>query len=138
MKTITIDPVWAWAIREGLKTVENRTWKTRHRGELAIHAGQGTPQREREARAQFDALGINVPQDLPRGAVVALATISDCLSIEELKRINPSLAFSPFCTGPICWLLNNILPLQTPIPGPGKQGLWDWEFSHPLDRTANQ
>ena len=127
MKTITIDPVWAWAIRRGIKTVENRTWYIKHRGDLAIHAGQGTPQRDRESRAILEGLGHEVPVSLPRGAVVAVVTLFDCLSVEEAQRIYPPLADDPFCSGPECWLLKNIRPIN-PIPCPGKQGLWNFEF----------
>ncbi len=39
MKMITIQQPWAWAIFNG-KDIENRTWLTKHRGPLAIHAGK--------------------------------------------------------------------------------------------------
>lgn len=43
MKTITVLSVrqpWAWLLCEGLKDVENRSWKTNYRGTLYIHAGK--------------------------------------------------------------------------------------------------
>ena len=43
MKTLTIHPVWAWAIVHGHKRVENRTWRTAHRGPLLIHASADAP-----------------------------------------------------------------------------------------------
>lgn len=41
---LTVRQPWAWCIEHG-KPVENRTWQTRYRGPLAIHAG---------ARSRFD------------------------------------------------------------------------------------
>ena len=39
MRKLTIRQPWASLIICGEKDVENRTWTTRYRGELAIHAG---------------------------------------------------------------------------------------------------
>src|SRR5438876_81719 len=38
VKAISIQQPWAWAIVHAGKDIENRTWTTTHRGELAIHA----------------------------------------------------------------------------------------------------
>jgi hypothetical protein len=39
VKALTLRQPWAWAAIYGGKDVENRRWKTRHRGPLLIHAG---------------------------------------------------------------------------------------------------
>ena len=39
MKAITIKQPWASLIVEGIKDIENRTWKTSFRGRVLIHAG---------------------------------------------------------------------------------------------------
>lgn len=39
---LSVQQPWAWAILAGRKPVENRTWLTRHRGLLAIHASRST------------------------------------------------------------------------------------------------
>ena len=36
---LTIRQPWAWAIIYGGKDVENRSWLTKHRGPLLVHAG---------------------------------------------------------------------------------------------------
>ena len=38
MKAISIEPHWAWLIVSGHKDIENRTWRTKHRGRVLIHA----------------------------------------------------------------------------------------------------
>ena len=40
MLCLTILEPWASGIVFGTKRVENRTWRTRHRGPLLIHAGR--------------------------------------------------------------------------------------------------
>lgn len=39
MKTLTIKQPWASLIAHGIKDIENRTWKTKYRGRIYIHAG---------------------------------------------------------------------------------------------------
>lgn len=39
MKALTIHQPWAQLIALGVKTIETRSWSTRHRGAIAIHAG---------------------------------------------------------------------------------------------------
>ena len=36
MKSLSIRPEWAMPILQGIKTIENRTWKTDYRGDLLI------------------------------------------------------------------------------------------------------
>ena len=38
MKTLSIKQPWAYLIACGLKDIENRTWKTKYRGKILIHA----------------------------------------------------------------------------------------------------
>ncbi|WP_206002040.1 ASCH domain-containing protein [Paraburkholderia aromaticivorans] len=39
MKALSIRQPWAWLIVKGHKDIENRTWSTRFRGRVLIHAG---------------------------------------------------------------------------------------------------
>jgi hypothetical protein len=38
MKALTVKQPWASLIVEGIKNIENRTWKTNFRGRILIHA----------------------------------------------------------------------------------------------------
>jgi len=40
MKALTIKQPWAQLIIEGLKDIENRTWQTKFRGRVYVHAAQ--------------------------------------------------------------------------------------------------
>src|SRR2546430_14210632 len=72
MKALTIRQPWASLVIAGIKDVENRTWATKHRGRLAIHAGV-TPDREGLRRH-----GHLLPAGLPYGAVVGTVGLVDC------------------------------------------------------------
>jgi hypothetical protein len=62
-KIISVKQPWAWCIIHGGKNVENRKWKTKHRGELWIHAGK---QFDWEGYAWLMSEGLPVPNDMEK------------------------------------------------------------------------
>ena len=52
MKVITIKQPWATLIAEGYKEYEFRTWKTKYRGDILIHAGLGVNKKAMEKAAE--------------------------------------------------------------------------------------
>ena len=88
MKAITIHPVWAWAIIHGHKPVENRTWHTRHRGRLAIHASAESSRSRRsdaEAREILASIGVTVPDEIPTGAIVGTVAVVDSIRLTHFS-----------------------------------------------------
>lgn len=49
MKALTIRQPWASLIAVGAKSIETRSWPTKYRGELLIHAGLVRPERGEDA-----------------------------------------------------------------------------------------
>ncbi len=43
MRCITLTQPWATLVAIGAKTIETRSWGTKYRGELAVHAAKGFP-----------------------------------------------------------------------------------------------
>lgn len=87
MKVITIKQPFATLIAEGLKEYEFRTWKTKYRGDILIHAGKGIDQ---QAMKRYSHLNL----EYPSGCIIAKATLTDCIYIDEnmrkkLKEKNP-------------------------------------------------
>jgi hypothetical protein len=114
-----VHPVWAWAIVHGHKRVENRTWRVRYRGPLAIHAtAKHGGAEEIAARAALAALGVEVPAEIPRSAIVGTVTLRD------IVPYSPDLADDPLATGPYCWLLEDVQSLRRVLPARGILGLW--------------
>jgi len=70
MRAITIHQPWAELIVRGEKDVENRSWRTHHRGPLLIHAGA------RADTASFAQQG--VPDDVERSAIIGVVEVVDC------------------------------------------------------------
>lgn len=137
MKALTISQPYASHIANGHKWVENRTWSTPYRGQLAIHAGKGT---QYMTHADMKAIG------MPFGCIVAVAEIVHCMkrsTIEEIAGIRTKAgtenekvsnlgnrswhdaSVHRHAEGPVCWILANAWKLPEPIPYRGAQGLWN-------------
>jgi hypothetical protein len=128
MRALTLRQPWAWAVAYGGKTCENRTRRTTHRGEIAIHAGL-TWDDDAATSPLITTLANWNRGNVPTGAVVALAEIVGC---------HEALGGALRCCYPwgepgAChWELANVRPLATPVPCRGHLGL----FNLPADVAA--
>jgi hypothetical protein len=77
-KIISIRQPWATLIVRGLKDIENRSWASRYRGPVLVHASQRPSFRSlADIARQFD---IDLPQvELPVGGIVGVTNIIDCV-----------------------------------------------------------
>lgn len=111
---LSVRQPWAWLIAHGYKPIENRTWPTKFRGRVLIHAGVTMTKEDYAACFIFIAgiphenVGWRVPAyDLLRkecGGIVGEAEIIDC--VEE--------STSPWFVGDYGFVLRNqkVLPFQ--------------------------
>lgn len=79
MKVITVKQPFASLIAYGIKEYEFRTWKTKYRGEILIHAGKGI---DKKAMKKFEHLNL----DYPSGCIIAKANLTDCIKIDDNAR----------------------------------------------------
>jgi hypothetical protein len=101
MKAISIKQPWAWLIVNGFKDIENRTWKTYHRGRVFIHASK-RPDNTPGLRERLESMiGRRIPDALDTGGVVGEAEITDCVGSSD----------SPWFSGPFGFVLKNQKPL---------------------------
>ena len=129
MKVITIKQPFATLIAEGLKEYEFRTWKTKFRGEILIHAGKGI---DKKAMERYKHLNL----DYPSGKIIAKATITDCVYVDEvlkekLQEKNP-LVYYGILQKDSNWdgygfKLENVEKIE-PIEINGKLSLWDYDY----------
>jgi hypothetical protein len=81
MKAISIRQPWAWLIVQGHKTIENRSWPTRLRGPVLIHASKTASPDDALVREWVRTkFGIVIPAVLDRGGIVGQVEIIDCVS----------------------------------------------------------
>lgn len=143
---------WATLIASGIKKTETRDWGTVYRGPLLIHAAQGFPREAQDLslaapfRGLLRAAGYPVtrtkpqrPRDLlPRGAILAVATLADCQPLSTLAAVRAAktrwgrqeVALSLLAPGRVLWILTDVHPLPAPLPWRGALGIW------PVSRAA--
>jgi hypothetical protein len=82
---ISIRQPWAWLIVHGSKDIENRSWPTKFRGRVLVHAAKGMSTREYNAACEsaYDSRGfmfwIPPASSLPRGGIVGEVEIVGCV-----------------------------------------------------------
>ena len=104
-------------ILDGRKTIETRSWSTRHRGPVAIHAGKTV---DKKACDEFSY----DPRTIPTGVILCTANIAGVVKFPSPRA--PPDEFGDFSTGRYGWLLVNVTPLDPPVPAKGQLGLWNW------------
>lgn len=115
---ISIRQPWAWLIVNGGKDIENRTWPTKLRGKVLIHAAKGVT--KAEWRDAWEWVRRNCPEawengrreiqagTIERGGIVGMAEIVDSVTRSG----------SRWFVGPHGFVLRNVEPLPfTPCKG---------------------
>lgn len=126
MKVITIKQPWATLIAEGLKEYEFRTWNTKYRGDILIHAGKGI---DREAMKRFKSYNLGYPT----GCIIAKAKLVDTMYVDDdfVNKVGPT---NPLVYKGIiekgdwegyAFKLENVKKID-PIYINGKLNLWDY------------
>ena len=121
MKAISIRQPWAELILQRRKTIELRTWETKIRGRIAIHAGKKVEQ------AACDHHGLD-PAILARGALVGYVDIVEVIHFdeemwEELR--DQHLAQDGFPGDLVGWRLASPERLPKPLPVKGRMRFFD-------------
>jgi hypothetical protein len=136
MKCLSIRQPWATLIVLGAKRIENRSWETKYRGPLLIHASAALdcdwnavlepgeligPDEEVEVKGgRFVLPAIN---SLPLSAIIGVVTLADCRRFEDLPK---ELQEHPFASeGCWCWVLEEPKQLAKPFPCKGQLRLWE-------------
>lgn len=115
MKAISIRQPWAWLIVNGFKDVENRTWPTKFRGPVLIHAGATMTKADYEAACLF-INSMELPMETLRNLVVSFPTFealkSKCGGIVGEAEITGcvSKSASPWFVGEFGFVLAKAKP----------------------------
>ena len=156
MKTLSILQPWASLVAHGHKKIETRSWNTKYRGELLIHASASPVSKiiKKMPLSFWDLIkevGLLTP-DLPFGAIIGKVNLvhvvesSYCFSgnefeIEDFSKDSTGnrypvrkwdiseqeLAFGDYSPGRFGWLLSDPVLFDKPIPCKGKLGIWNFD-----------
>lgn len=153
MKAVTLTQPWASLVVYGYKQIETRSWATKHRGPIAIHASaskvspvahiepfasaliEGWCRRapeiyEKVPRAELLRVVVDA---LPRGAILGTVDLQDTIVFGDvteatIRNFSYSVherAFGDFSPGRKGWIFRNPRVFSTPIPRLGSLGVWE-------------
>jgi hypothetical protein len=113
MKVLSLRQPWAWLVFHG-KDIENRSWPTRHRGPVLIHASMNYD-KEGKKWVVRNFPKIRIPIHLPRGAILGRVELADCVTASGNR----------WFFGPYGFVLKNPVEFKKPVPYKGRLGIFD-------------
>lgn len=131
MKVVSLKQPWATLIALGEKSIETRSWATKYRGEIAIHASK-TIDKKRFEQPTFKRIlkkhGITDISQIPTGVILAVANLVDVKATEDLKKTisRQEKILGIYTNGRVGWMLEDVQAV-TPIPTNGKLGVWEYD-----------
>jgi activating signal cointegrator 1 len=144
MKALSLTQPWAQLMVIGVKEYDTRSWSTRYRGRLAIHAAKGFPKDARDFRkneAACDLANSGFALGIPFGAIIGEATLVDVWTTEEIVGwwnkhnrsggtfdyiVRRELLYGNYGGGRFAWRFSDPKIYRKPIPAKGSLGLWEW------------
>ena len=131
MKVISLMEPWGSLIKEKIKYIETRSWKTNYRGELYIHTSmKSVPKKDERINKLVDILQ---DKDFKYGYIIAKCKLVDCIYMDEefvkdMKQNHPiEYQCGEYSVGRYAWVLEDIEKLENPIPVKGHLGIWNYE-----------
>lgn len=129
MKVLTIREPFATLIKNQVKYIETRSWKTNYRGELYIQAGIAKITKEVKERKELSKL--YKEDELNYGYIICKCNLVDCVYmteefIKQEKEKNPkNFIAGRYEIGRYAWILNDV-EVVNPIKVKGQLGIWNY------------
>lgn len=124
MKVLTLKQPWATLVAEGIKKYEFRSWKTKYRGKILIHAGSGIDKEDIKKYKDLDL-------EFPSKKIIAVVEIEDCLELDDElnKKIisENNIAYGNKTRSGYAWKLSNVKKINCNKEVKGQLGLWNIE-----------
>src|SRR4051795_6744327 len=79
-RALSLKQPWAWLVVNGYKDIENRSWRTNHRGPLLVHASRSldllTATVHDEMKQDY---GVRLPDEFEFGGIIGVVDVVDCV-----------------------------------------------------------
>ena len=131
MKALTLHQPWASLLALGFKPDETRSWRTKHRGPLAIHASVAITEQARQAadnehvHAFLLSKGLTF-DTLPRGCFIGHCHVVDVVPTAAVRQQRTAAQLATGDYGPrrYAWLIQHpgVMPA---VECKGGQRLWN-------------
>jgi hypothetical protein len=140
MKVISLLQPWASLVVSGHKKIETRSWNTKYRGPLLIHASKKSDGFNRQLYYQWrEGFRLNTPawEELPFGAIIGQVNLVDTETSENIAAnlpksiywgVDKELAFGDYSFNRYGWYLSNPVQFPAIIPAKGQLGIWEYDL----------
>jgi len=128
VKALSVRQPWADLIVDGVKDVENRTWKTNIRGRILIHAAKRVEHWVVPKVSMY--LGVESSFDYHPvvGAIIGSVEIVDCWN-KFLLRTSDVRHKNRWFSGPFGFVMTNAERFRNPVSCPGRQGFFNVDLT---------
>ena len=112
---------------QGDKRFEFRSWQTKYRGDLLIHAGKGI---DKEAMKRLKKY---LPEELPYGKILGKVRLVDCIKMspefkELLLKENSDIYTDSSFEEKYGWQITDADFFNEPIEAKGHLSLWEYHL----------
>lgn len=151
MKVISLLQPWATLVVIGAKKIETRSWNTKYRGPLLIHASLG----KKSAKELCSSPGVDPFNqfirhwtDLPFGAIIGQVHLESTFKTEDAdvffyendsfygghasvwdKNVKKEKAFGDYSEGRYGWELLEPVKFNIPVSAKGQLGIWETDIA---------
>lgn len=142
VKVLSIKEPHASLLLTPYKTIETRSWPTKYRGEIYLHASrsESMPPYNAETAPMYDRVHeLYERYEKEYGeklghrfcTIYAKAELVDCIMMtpENIAALpQEEIDAGYYEPGRFMWVLKNVTPLANPIPAKGHLGIWNYEM----------
>lgn len=126
MKVLSIKEPWASLIMNGTKKIETRSWKTKYRGEIYIHASSS-----KAKITKPEVYELIKDMNFKCGYIICKCNLVDCIYMtdEYVNDMKTNHYEEYICghyeVGRYAWIVEDVRVIE-PIEAKGKLGLWNY------------
>ncbi len=126
MKVLSINEPWASLIMNGTKKIETRSWKTKYRGEIYIHASLS-----KAKITKPEVYELIKDMNFKCGYIICKCNLVDCIYMtdEYVNDMKTNHYEEYICghyeVGRYAWIVEDVKVIE-PIEAKGKLGLWNY------------
>jgi activating signal cointegrator 1 len=158
MKVLSLLQPWASLVVLGDKKIETRSWNTKYRGLLLVHASKKYTGGQKSLAMDFNikyGAGLGFTEDLPLGQIIGSVNLIETFPTDkawsgtggigfsinskvevdkELRMMNITKAeeaYGDYSPGRYGWLLSDPIEFTIGIPAKGSLGLWEYNGTLP-------
>jgi hypothetical protein len=130
-KALSVRQPYAWLLVNGIKTCENRSWDTKHRGTLIIHAGSKAMTKDDWQWLGEICADLDIPVPPADDPLLQTGAIVGCVYLANVvAKPDPDWELGWWDEESLAWMISAAKQVEEPIPMKGKLQLFDVELPH--------